>query len=69
MIKFIADVGSNFNGSKELAKQYIKVCKSIGVDIVKFQCWEVDDLLSKFHPAYEVFKKKDNSSRIAVELA
>ena len=58
MIKFIADVGSNFNGSKELAKQYIKVCKSIGVDIVKFQCWEVDDLLSKFHPAYEVFKKK-----------
>ncbi len=56
MIKFIADVGSNFNGSRDYAKKYIKICKSIGVDIVKFQCWEIDDLFSKFHPAYNIFK-------------
>ena len=60
MVRFIADVGSNFNGSKELAKEYVKICKSIGVDIVKFQCWEVDDLFSKFHPAYEVLKKRQS---------
>ena len=58
MVKFIADVGSNFNGSKELAKNYVNLCKSIGVDIVKFQCWNVDDLFSEFHPAYESLKKK-----------
>ena len=56
MIKFIADVGSNFDGSLELAKFYIKICKKIGVDIVKFQCWDVNDLFSNYHPAYNKIK-------------
>ncbi len=67
MIKFIADVGSNFNGSKELAKKYVKICKSIGVDIVKFQCWEVEDLFSKFHPAYEVLKERQSPLGLPLE--
>jgi len=67
MIRFIADVGSNFNGSKELAKKYVKICKSIGVDIVKFQCWEVDDLFSKFHPAYEVLKERQSPLGLPLE--
>ncbi|MDQ7032798.1 MAG: N-acetylneuraminate synthase family protein [Desulfonauticus sp.] len=57
MIKFIADVGSNFEGSKEKAKQYIKICREIGIDIVKFQCWEVEDLFSSYHPAYNTLKE------------
>ncbi len=54
----IADVGSNFLASKELAKVCIKICKDIGVDIVKFQCWKVEELFHKDHPAYKDFRDK-----------
>lgn len=67
MIKFIADVGSNFNGSKELAKKYVKICKSIGVDIIKFQCWKVSDLFSKHHPAYEIFNERQSPIGLPLE--
>jgi sialic acid synthase SpsE len=67
MLRFIADVGSNFNGSKELAKKYVKICKSIGIDIVKFQCWEIDDLFSRFHPAYEVLKRRQSPLGLPLE--
>jgi sialic acid synthase SpsE len=59
----IADVGSNFNGSLELAKEYIRVGKEIGVDCVKFQSYTAGSLLSPFKPdgtkweAYDVVKK------------
>ena len=59
----IADVGSNFNGSLELAKEFIKAGKEIGVDCVKFQSFTADSLMSPFKPdgnkweAYDVVKK------------
>ena len=59
----IADVGSNFNGSLELAKDYIRVGKKIGIDCVKFQSYTAESLLSPFKPdgskweAYDVVKK------------
>jgi len=59
----IADVGSNFNGSLELAKDYIRVGKEIGIDCVKFQSYTAESLLSPFKPdgskweAYDVVKK------------
>ncbi|MCD6419730.1 MAG: N-acetylneuraminate synthase family protein [Synergistetes bacterium] len=49
----IADVGSNFNGKKQMAKAYIKICKELNTDIVKFQSYTADTLLSKSHPAYK----------------
>ncbi len=52
MVKFIADVGSNFNESLETAVKYVEECAKIGVDIVKFQCWKAEDLFWKGHPAY-----------------
>ena len=37
VMKIIAEVGVNHNGSLSKAKKYIDICKSIGVDYVKFQ--------------------------------
>jgi sialic acid synthase SpsE len=59
----IADVGSNFNGSLDLAKEYIDAGKEIGVDAVKFQTYRAATLLNPFKPdgehwpAYDVVKK------------
>jgi sialic acid synthase SpsE len=59
----IADVGSNFNGSLELAKEYIHAGREIGVDCVKFQTFTAESLLSPVKPdgqrweAYDVVKK------------
>ncbi len=50
MVKFIADVGSNFNESLEEALKYVRRCAEIGVDIVKFQCWRAEDLFAPEHP-------------------
>lgn len=58
----IADVGSNFNGSLELAKEYIHAGKEIGLDAVKFQSYRAATLLNPNTPdgsrwaAYDVVK-------------
>jgi N,N'-diacetyllegionaminate synthase len=59
----IADVGSNFNGSLELAKEYIQAGREIGVDCVKFQTYTAETLLSPIKPdghrwdAYDMVEK------------
>ena len=59
----IADVGSNFNGNLELAKEYIRAGREIGVDCVKFQTYTAESLLSPIKPdgqrweAYDVVRK------------
>ncbi|HUJ90053.1 MAG TPA: N-acetylneuraminate synthase family protein [Syntrophorhabdales bacterium] len=59
----IADVGSNFNGSLDLARAYIDAGKEIGVDAVKFQTYRASTLLNALKPdgerwaAYDVVKK------------
>ncbi len=59
----IADVGSNFNGSLDLAKAYIDAGREIGVDAVKFQTYKAATLLNPLKPdgqrwaAYGVVEK------------
>jgi N,N'-diacetyllegionaminate synthase len=59
----IADVGTNFNGSLDLAKAYIEAGRELGVDAVKFQTYRADTLLNPFKPdgerwpAYDVLRK------------
>ena len=43
---FVAEIGINFNGSLEIAKQNILMAKKYGADSVKFQCYKTDDFLS-----------------------
>ncbi len=46
-MKFIAEIGVNHNGSIHNAKKMINMAKKIGVDIVKFQSFDVDFLLNR----------------------
>jgi N,N'-diacetyllegionaminate synthase len=61
----IADVGSNFNGSLELAKAYIEAAREIGADAIKFQTYRATTLINPVRPdgqhwvAYDVVEKHE----------
>ena len=42
----IAEVGSNFDRSKDRAKMLIELAKECGADAVKFQCFRADKIVS-----------------------
>lgn len=46
----IAEVGSNFDGDLELAREYVRACAETGVNGVKFQSW----FSSKLHNVMDV---------------
>lgn len=46
-VKIIAEAGVNHNGSIDLAKRLIDVAKSAGVDVVKFQTFKTEKLVTK----------------------
>ena len=47
----IAEVGSNHSQDYEVAARYVSVAAKCGVDAVKFQFFDADDLVSEDHPA------------------
>ena len=53
----IAEVGVNHNGSLEMAKQLIDVAVSAGVDAVKFQMCDPDEMVVKDAPKAEYQEK------------
>jgi len=55
----VAEIGSNWEGNVNLAKQIISECKKAGADAVKFQMWRATDLYSKNHPNWNVIKKSE----------
>ena len=55
----IAEIGSNWEGDLDKAKNLIKECKKAGADAVKFQMWRATDLYSKSHSNWEVIKKAE----------
>lgn len=55
----IAEIGSNWEGDLDKAKNLIKECKKAGADAVKFQMWRATDLYSKSHPNWKVIKKAE----------
>lgn len=46
-VYIIAEIGSNFDRSKERAKMLIELAKDCGADAVKFQCFTADKIISK----------------------
>src|SRR6476469_8818566 len=58
----IAEAGVNHNGSINLAKKLIDVAATAGADIVKFQTWITDELVSVDAPKAEYQKNNDRDS-------
>lgn len=56
---FIAEAGSNHNGSLKQAKELIDVAVKANADAVKFQIYTAEGLYSKYTPAFDYLKGKD----------
>lgn len=48
----IAEIGSNFNGSLQIAKESIKVAKECGADAVKFQTFKAEEFVANKELTY-----------------
>ena len=46
-VYIIAEIASNFDGSKKRAKLLIDLAVNCGADAVKFQCFKADKIISK----------------------
>jgi len=68
VVNIIAEIGSNWNGDLELAKQHIKKSKESGATHVKFQMWRAEDIFEPSDPNWEIIKKAELSEDIAKEL-
>ena len=60
---FIAEIGSNHNGSLTLAKKLIKKAKEIGADFVKLQSWTSKSIFSKIKYKENFFLNDDYRNR------
>ena len=63
----IAEAGVNHNGDLEKAKQLVKAAKEAGADLVKFQTFKAESLVTKFANKAEYQQKTTNqpTDRIA----
>ena len=67
-INVIAEIGSNWGGDIELAKQHIKKSKDSGATHVKFQMWRATDLYTQSHPNWNEIKKSELTCKHAKEF-
>ena len=63
-----AEIGSNWEGNYIKAKKIIRECKKAGVDAVKFQMWEAEELYNKSHPNWNEIKRSELSFQMAKKL-
>ena len=65
-IKIVAEIGSNHNGSVDLARKMIEVAVDCGADAVKFQTFKTDEVVSS-HARMAAYQKnalkKDESQK------
>ncbi len=59
----IAEIGVNHNGSVKLAMDLVDICADAGVDIVKFQTFSAERLVSKDAPKADYQIKWDGSGK------
>jgi len=54
MVFFVAEIGSNWEGSLKKACQLVLECKEAGANAVKFQMWRADDLYNGKYKEFEL---------------
>ena len=64
----IAEAGVNHNGSLELAKKLIDIAKYSGADIIKFQTFISEKVVSKHAKKADYQKKNDTSGESQLEM-
>lgn len=64
----IAEAGVNHNGSVELAKRLIDVAVAAGVDIVKFQTFKTEKVISKIAPRAEYQDQNTGNTESQFEM-
>ena len=64
-VLIIAEAGVNHNGDVELAKKLCLKAKEIGADVVKFQTWITENIITKDvdQADYQVENTKNNQSQ------
>ncbi|WP_293008649.1 MULTISPECIES: N-acetylneuraminate synthase [unclassified Oscillibacter] len=67
-ILIIAEAGVNHNGSLELACKLVDVAKQAGADIVKFQTFKAENLVTKSakRAAYQIENTKNDDSQFSM---
>ena len=71
MTKLIAEIGWNFIGDMNLAKEMISAAKESGADFAKFQTWSTKDLIEgswNKDGRIELYKKSEISRDQHIEL-
>ncbi|MDH5573820.1 MAG: N-acetylneuraminate synthase family protein [Gammaproteobacteria bacterium] len=53
----IAEIANTHNGSMERAQKLVHHVSLAGADVIKFQVFNAEDLVSQNHPDYQIFKK------------
>lgn len=64
----VAEIGCNHNGSKELAKKMVLEAKKCGVDAVKFQTFNANELISTVAPKAEYQKITTGETDTQLEM-
>lgn len=67
-IFLVAEIGCNHNGSKELASKMVLEAKQCGVDAVKFQTFQADELISCYAPKAEYQKATTGTADSQLEM-
>ena len=67
-VLIIAEAGVNHNGSLELAKKLVDKAKEAGADIVKFQTFQIDSLVSKSAQMAEYQKENTGKEESQKEM-
>ena len=68
MVTIIAEAGVNHNGSYDSAISLIDIALNAGADIVKFQTWKTESLMTKRTQLAEYQKKNQQGLQSQYDL-
>ena len=67
MIRIVADLSSNHMGDIGLAKQMIQRAAGVGVDCIKVQSWQVNQLSKDFRGDYQSTYQRHKRTELSDE--